>query len=483
MQARINQGYPLPDNIAAIEGHRCLLVFIPDDDQCLANFHGAYHELGKWLLHEKDGTTAARDIARKWEESYWLTMEHGWQRDIIMALCNEDWQSLIDVLTNIQVDIQFGNQQLINTLTVTNQTINNQTNQQVNNAIFQMCLDCGMITPVEPPELPEVDTQSPPVGNDETEYLEYLCRASAWAIDEYVIGKANQLLTTSGIISSLTAISLGIILATGGIGAPLAAILAILAALLLIVSQDKIQLVKSEIQAARTALICALYNSRSPSAAITAVNAAISDLDGNTQDMIGNLLHTDVLNNVYYNSSWSIPETYDSGFDCEDNCYMGGVLPIRVSSSGILQSVGWYKAFEGALSGVPLPDHWLFRPDGTCVDSSAPSGVFSRMNSGQFTTHGSIGSWNSSDSINGHVTAGGTKLRLVVSQGQFPAGNWQFKVWQAGSLLASQSFGSVLDGLTELEMAYEFTPGADYHISFRSSSATTVWAVGRGRWV
>ena len=70
-------GYLIPDEPSP-QALMCLRVFIPNDPRYLEAFSGQYHDLGTWLLWDRDGTNRGALAAAAWKEAIDYTYENGW---------------------------------------------------------------------------------------------------------------------------------------------------------------------------------------------------------------------------------------------------------------------------------------------------------------------------------------------------------------------------------------------------------------------
>lgn len=102
----VDRGYILPDN-PFTEELRCLLVFIPKDEQdmYLRAFDGAFNQLSKWTSWERDYSTRAAVAATVWKDAVDYTYTNGWDRcmDILDRIADLENQvrELIDMNINV----------------------------------------------------------------------------------------------------------------------------------------------------------------------------------------------------------------------------------------------------------------------------------------------------------------------------------------------------------------------------------------------
>lgn len=87
------RGYLLPDGDAYTDELECAIVFFPNKDEYRRALLGSLDYLSKWLAWERDDDKRGKDAARAWREANELTLEC-----IEMSTC----QQIVDLLTEIR---------------------------------------------------------------------------------------------------------------------------------------------------------------------------------------------------------------------------------------------------------------------------------------------------------------------------------------------------------------------------------------------
>lgn len=312
------RGFPLPQNMN-IEGYRCLLVYIPDDDQCLYNMHGAYHELTKWLNHEREETKSGVIMAETWKEAYELTMECGWQRDVIMACDNAKFDELIAAIAVVSAKIESSGILVADAiealvLTVTNEVqniINNNVEvaaSDVINNIMSNCVDCGdIIINIEQPS-GDYDPNNPPVGADESEFLAKVCADINFVYDQ-MIETYDQLAAYGAGITGIGVTAVVAILAASGIGIPLVLLVGLIEILAGIAAAASSALVRQDLIEGRDGIVCAIYDGLGASDALALLNSHLgqSSMSSTAQSIVLAYYSANVMNQIYGASSLAPP--------------------------------------------------------------------------------------------------------------------------------------------------------------------------------
>ena len=253
---RDGNGYILPENPTP-ESLRCLKVWIPDDPRYLEAFSGQFHDMGTWLVWEKDGTNRASLAADAWKDAIDYTYENGWLN------CGDDMdccQEILDRLTDIEESIK-------------NQTCTcGSTGTGGGNNNMCCCCGCGNNNQtteppnpddyIDPPPPPSVDP--PPIVDDE-----WKCQASNQAVDDFIgywTDVGNGVALGGNIIDILGGAALTYFLIVGAT-VWIVAIAAVLAAVAAIVLSDK---VLGWFVFHRDNLVCLIYNAPTPAFAKSA---------------------------------------------------------------------------------------------------------------------------------------------------------------------------------------------------------------------
>lgn len=383
-----SRGYIIPPDPQPA-GYRCIGLLIPDDDYYLYAMQGAYEELTHWYKWEKDGTNRATLAAQAWSSAYDITMECYWQKDV-MIMCGEEKldeliamlaeirdailaqnnADLVDVITDFAPIFLAGNAdlELINgTLEGLELSVDNiATNAPINN-ILDGCIDCNDYLIIDSDPSPEVDPDEPPYGNNSSEWDDYRCTEFNWMYDEMVINTFVRTEQITQFLGSAAAVSFMIgLLAGSGIGAPLAAILSLLAILAAVVDLDNRAEVHDDIVAAKDAVVCGLFSSMGTASAKAFVDGESWD-DGyseNALEWIKTSITNEVLNQVYGGQLTHLEEGYEGSTDC--SACDGGSIPEmhwNIDSD-------WTGTVK--LSGVAVEDGDVILASTNYVGESAP---------------------------------------------------------------------------------------------------------------
>jgi len=330
-----------------------LLVYCPDDDEYLRVINGAFHQLTKWTSHERDSEKRAAAVATTWRAAYDLTMECGWQQDIIMTCTNEEFQNLIDAVLLVATNINNG----LNAIVSQQETANinlaliKQAIQALELAvqvsgdssnitnILDGCLDCGDIVTTLPDPLPPFDPDLPPIGGDAEGYAAYICDAATYVYDIHLLGGYANLVLYEGGLASIGAAGVIAILIASGIGMPLVIIIAIIELIIAIIAGGTSQSINDELEAARDDIICAIYLSDGSNEAIGAIYQTMASLgmSQTAQDVLAAFINVSVVNDIFAGNV-TVSDLF-VGSDCS-TCEVTGVpLPINIDTCQ--QQEGW----------------------------------------------------------------------------------------------------------------------------------------------
>ena len=319
------KGYLIPEPIDPGQ-LRCVQVWIPDDIFYYVAFMGAYQFFSTWTAWEKDGTTRAKQAADVWKAAFAYTLEQGTE-------CEGSEMDYEDLINAIEACCSALNNSLANIVTSNNgiaNAIQNLRLEQSSNFLYD-CVPCEDRPPINDPDPdPDPDPENPPVGGDPSGWESYLCRAIQYLydgqVDEALLTAYGQMSIAGGLLS---ASGLLIILASTGVGAPVAAVSALVLILAAAYQADEIFEIQQDVADMRQDIVCLLYNASGTESALSALNDYLENYNyqsGFTQGWIDGVLNNAYVLNQLYNGEISVPESYDGdNINCEFACIPGAV--------------------------------------------------------------------------------------------------------------------------------------------------------------
>lgn len=298
------RGYKIPEN-AQPEGFRCLAVLIPDDDQYLYAFGGAYEYFTKWNAWEKDEQRRGRLAAEAWRNAYNATMNDYWTEGMIMS-CTEV-QLLIDTISDLTNRLEASQNRVadaIRALELTTTPID--------------CIPCGERVDVPPTPIVDPDPQNPPVGNNPTEWETYLCRATNYLWYEHVLRGGAEMILLASLGGSLLGVgSVIAILYASGVGAPIAFAGSIIAAIVAVAAIHDETSFEVELERLAQPMICAIANASGTETALQAMRDTLVD-EGAEQALIDYVMSVTGTNaiNKLFNGEIVVPDEFIQPHDC-----------------------------------------------------------------------------------------------------------------------------------------------------------------------
>lgn len=289
----------MPD-VIEVDDYICVTIYVPNDEEgrYLEAMGGALSQMGKWSYWARDDEKRGARVAEIWREHIDLTMQEAWLSGVFMT-CTQI-ELLIDAMNANALLLA----NAIRALEITTTPID--------------CIPCEDRVETPPVVSPDPDPENPPVGENEEEWNEYLCRAANYLWYRHVMrgGAESVLLATTGGGIMATGAVLAILYASG-IGAPIAFIGTIIAAIIAVaVIYDETTL-EDELERLAQAVICAIYSSTGAESALQAMRDAMVS-EGADQEIIDYVMAVTGSNalNKLFDGEIVVPDEFIAPTNC-----------------------------------------------------------------------------------------------------------------------------------------------------------------------